>query len=152
MAAELGQHQRAAHLLGAAERVRHETSQTLIELFRTQHEKSQSVAVQGLGHKSFEAAFARGRAMTISEAATFAVEDRQLPKPEPAAGTGSHTGLTRRELEIARLVADDLTNKEIAARLFLSQRTVDTHVTNILNKLGLGSRVQLSRWIADTTG
>src|SRR5215472_7926522 len=49
MAAELGQHQRAAHLLGAAERVRHETSQTLIELFRTQHERSQSVAVQGLG-------------------------------------------------------------------------------------------------------
>jgi non-specific serine/threonine protein kinase len=156
MAAELGQHQRGAHLLGAAERVRHETSQTLIELFRTQHEKSQSIAVQGLGLKSFEAAFARGRAMTISEAVTFAVEDRQLPKPEPepepVAGTGPHTGLTRRELEIARLVADDLTNKQIAARLFLSQRTVDTHVTNILNKLGLSSRVQLSRWIADTTG
>jgi non-specific serine/threonine protein kinase len=152
MAAELGQHDRAAQLLGAAERVRHETSQTLIELFRTQHERSQSTAVQGLGLKSFEAAFARGRAMTISEAVTFAMENRQRPKPAPVAETGPHTGLTRRELEIARLVADDLTNKEIAARLFLSKRTVDTHVTNILNKLGLGSRVQLSRWIADTTG
>jgi DNA-binding CsgD family transcriptional regulator len=152
MAAETGQHQRAAHLLGAAERVRHETSQTLIELFRTQHERSQSTAVQGLGLKSFEAGFARGRAMTISEAVTFAVENGQRPEPAPAAETGPHTGLTRRELEIARLVADDLTNKQIAARLFLSQRTVDTHITNILNKLGLGSRVQLSRWIADTTG
>jgi DNA-binding CsgD family transcriptional regulator len=152
MAAELGQHQRAAHLLGAAERVRHETAQTLIELFRTQHERSQSIAVQGLGLKPFEAAFTRGRAMTIGEAVTFAVENRQRPKPEPVAETGPHTGLTRRELEIARLVADDLTNKQIAARLFLSQRTVDTHITNILNKLGLGSRVQLSRWIADTTG
>jgi DNA-binding NarL/FixJ family response regulator len=91
--------------------------------------------------------------MTISEAVTFAVEDRQRPTPEPVAETGGpYTGLTRRELEIARLVADDLTNKQIAARLFLSKRTVDTHVTNILNKLGLGSRVQLSRWIADTTG
>jgi DNA-binding NarL/FixJ family response regulator len=152
MAAELGQHQPAAVLLGAAERVRRETSQTLIELFRTRHQKSQSAAVRGLGVKAFEAAFARGRAMTISEAVTFAVENRQPPEPEPVAGTGPHTGLTRRELEIARLVADDLTNKQIAARLFLSQRTVDTHITNILNKLGLGSRVQLSRWIADTTG
>jgi non-specific serine/threonine protein kinase len=151
MAAELGQHERAAQLLGAAEQVRHETSQTLIELFRAQHERSQSIAVRGLGRKSFEAAFARGRAMTISEAVAFAVEDRQRPKPGPVAETGPHTGLTRRELEIARLVADDLTNKQIAARLFLSQRTVDTHITNILNKLGLGSRVQLSRWIADTT-
>jgi non-specific serine/threonine protein kinase len=151
MAAELGQHDRAAQLLGAAERVRHETSQTLIELFRAQHERSQSIAVRGLGLKSFEAAFARGRSMTISEAVAFAEEDKQRPKPAPVAETEPHTGLTRRELEIARLVADDLTNKQIAARLFLSQRTVDTHITNILNKLGLGSRVQLSRWIADTT-
>ena len=152
MAAELGQHQRAAQLLGAAERVRHETAQTLIELFRTQHERSQSTAVQGLGLKSFEVAFTRGRSMTISQAVTFAVENRQRPEPTPVAQTGPHTRLTRRELEIARLVADDLTNKQIAARLFLSQRTVETHITNILNKLGLGSRVQLSRWIADTTG
>jgi len=60
--------------------------------------------------------------------------------------------LTRRELEIARLVADDLTNKQIAARLFLSQRTVETHITNILNKLGLDSRIQLSHWMSDVTG
>src|SRR5262249_46096464 len=77
MAAELGQHERPACLLGAAERVRHETSQTLIELFRTQHQRSESIASRGLGRKSFAAAFARGRAMTISEGATFAVEGRQ---------------------------------------------------------------------------
>src|SRR6516165_8507925 len=106
MAAELGQHERAACLLGAAERVRHETSQTLIELFRTQHEKSQSVAVQGVGLKSFEAAFARGRVMTISEGAAFAVEGKQPSKPPPPAGAERHLGLTRRELEIARLAAD----------------------------------------------
>jgi len=152
MAAELGQHERAACLLGAAERVRHETSQTLIELFRTQHERSESVAVHGLGRRSFEAAFARGRAMTISEGAAFAVGGKQPPKPPHLAETERRLELTRRELEIARLVADDLTNKQIAARLFLSQRTVETHITNILNKLGLDSRIQLSRWIADVTG
>src|SRR5262249_48734592 len=152
MAAELGQHERAAHLLGAAERVRQQTSQTLIELFRAQHERSESVAVQGLGRKSFEAAFARGRAMTISEGVAFAAEGKQRPKPVPFAETEPHAGLTRRELEIARLVADDLTNKQIATRLFLSQRTVETHITNMLNKLGLNSRIQLSRWIADMGG
>ena len=57
--------------------------------------------------------------------------------------------LTGRQLEIARLVADDLTNRQIAARLFLSERTVETHITNMLNRLGLNSRVQLSRWLAE---
>jgi non-specific serine/threonine protein kinase len=152
MAAELGQFERTAYLLGAAQRVRHETSQTLIGLFRTQHERSESMAVRGLGLKSFEAALARGRAMTIDEGAAFAVEDQQQPKPAPPAKTKQHTLLTRRELEIARLVADDLTNKQIAAQLFLSQRTVETHITNILNKLGLSSRTQLIRWMGDVTG
>src|SRR5215470_15055796 len=152
MAAELSQHERAACLLGAAERVRHRSEETLIELFRTQHERSESIAAQALGRRSFEAAFARGRAMTISEGAAFAVEGKQPSKPPPPAEAERHLGLTRRELEIARLAADGLTNKQIAARLYLSQRTVETHITNILNKLGLDSRIQLSRWMGDVTG
>jgi len=151
MAAELGQHERAACLLGAAERVRDEISVTLVELFRTQHERSAKVIIQGIGRKSFEAAFARGQAMTIGEGVTFAIEDKQPPRPAPSVRTKSRAMLTRRQLEIARLVADDLSNKQIAGRLFLSERTVETHVTNILNKLGLNSRVQLGRWVADTT-
>jgi predicted ATPase/DNA-binding CsgD family transcriptional regulator len=147
MAAELGQHERAAHLLGAAERVRHEISQTLIELFRTQHERSESAARHGLGTKSYDAAFAHGRAMTIDEGVAFAVCGTQRPKPTPAVKPEPRPALTGRQLEIARLIADDLSNKQIAARLFLSERTVETHITNMLNKLGLNSRVQISRWI-----
>jgi hypothetical protein len=83
MAAEPGQHERAAHLLGAAERVRDESSLTLIELFRAQHDRSVAAAVRGLGQGSFDTAFARGQAMTIDEGVAFAVEGTRPPKPAP---------------------------------------------------------------------
>jgi non-specific serine/threonine protein kinase len=87
--------------------------------------------------------------MTIGEGAAFAVEDKPAPKLAPPVRSASDTELTHRQLEIAWLIADDLTNRQIADRLFLSERTVETHITNILNKLGLNSRVQLSRWVAE---
>ncbi|MGA8014559.1 MAG: LuxR C-terminal-related transcriptional regulator [Candidatus Dormiibacterota bacterium] len=55
--------------------------------------------------------------------------------------------MTKRELEIAQLIATDMSNREIATKLFLSERTVETHVTHIFNKLGLSSRIQLVRWL-----
>ena len=53
---------------------------------------------------------------------------------------------------MARLIAEGLGNKEIGARLFISERTVTTHVGNILNKLGFDFRVQVASWIATTDG
>ena len=149
MAADQGRHERAALLLGSAQRVRDSNSLTLIELDRQQHERSVSIIIRGIGQKAFDAAFARGRAMTIDEGVAFAVEHHAPSRPAPSVKAAPDTGLTRRQLEIARLVAGDLTNRQIAARLFLSERTVETHVTNILNKLGLNSRVQLARWLTE---
>jgi DNA-binding NarL/FixJ family response regulator len=58
-------------------------------------------------------------------------------------------GLTRREAEIAMLLAEGLSNRQIAERLVISQRTAETHVNNILGKLGLTSRTGVARWVAE---
>jgi DNA-binding NarL/FixJ family response regulator len=56
--------------------------------------------------------------------------------------------LGKREEEVARLVAEGLSNKQIGARLFISERTVESHVRGILNKLGFNSRAQIAGWMA----
>ncbi|MFN2452333.1 MAG: response regulator transcription factor [Candidatus Dormibacteria bacterium] len=68
------------------------------------------------------------------------------PAPLPA---GAHFAnpLTRRELEVALLVARGLRNKEIAHRLFLSERTVDNHIHHSFNRLNLSGRVELAAWV-----
>lgn len=108
MAAQCGQHERAAILLGCSQRVRDESSLTLLEPFRQQHERSVSIILRRIGQKAFDAAFARGRAMTIGEGVAFAVGDKQPPKAAPAARPRSHAPLTGRQMDIARLIADGL--------------------------------------------
>jgi DNA-binding NarL/FixJ family response regulator len=61
---------------------------------------------------------------------------------------GSAGVLRQRETDVARLVADGLSNKEIGGRLFISERTVESHVRSIMNKLGFNSRAQIAGWIA----
>jgi DNA-binding NarL/FixJ family response regulator len=65
-----------------------------------------------------------------------------------AAKTTVEIHLTKRELEIARLIAHEMTSRNIATKLFISERTVEAHVTNMLNKRGLNSRIELARWLA----
>jgi non-specific serine/threonine protein kinase len=64
-----------------------------------------------------------------------------------AASASASAELTRREREIAALVASGLSNREIAAQLFISKRTVDAHVEHIFGKLDISSRVQLTVWL-----
>jgi DNA-binding NarL/FixJ family response regulator len=62
-------------------------------------------------------------------------------------GPGAPSSITRRELEIAQLITAGLSNKEIARKLFLSERTVDNHVQHLLNKLDFHSRAQIAAWV-----
>jgi non-specific serine/threonine protein kinase len=89
--------------------------------------------------------------MTLDESVAFAVEERPPSRPLPVR-TETKTSLTRRELEVARLISQDMTSREIASKLFISERTVETHVTNMLNKLGVNSRIQIARWLASVSG
>ena len=68
--------------------------------------------------------------------------------PAPVAATLPGIALSRREREVAQLLAGGLSNREIAGRLFVSERTVDNHVHHILDKLGFDSRVQVAAWLA----
>jgi non-specific serine/threonine protein kinase len=85
---------------------------------------------------------ADGHRLSVEEAVAVTF----MPGPEQPWRTGPGAALTRRETEVAELVARGLTNRDIAARLVLSVRTVDVHVDRILTKLGFHSRTQLAAW------
>jgi DNA-binding NarL/FixJ family response regulator len=71
------------------------------------------------------------------------------PAPESAFREGNpFAPLTRREADVAVLIRDS-TNKEIAERLVLSERTIDNHVQNIMNKLNLHHRAQIASWVTE---
>jgi len=72
----------------------------------------------------------------------------EMQERVPVAAAAAAGGLSRREREVAQLLAGGLSNREIAGRLFVSERTVDNHVHHILDKLGFDSRVQVAAWLA----
>jgi predicted ATPase/DNA-binding NarL/FixJ family response regulator len=146
-AAERAAYERAAILLGSAESLRESVGSAVPAFFRPQHDRAMSAASVGLGERAFASAFQRGGLMATEEAVAYGVGSRTLTKRAPRSEGEPQMPLTDRELEIARLIAEGLTNKEVASKLFISNRTVETHVTNMLNKLGLSSRTQLARWV-----
>jgi non-specific serine/threonine protein kinase len=104
-----------------------------------------AAARERLGPAAFEDAYARGRALTADGAVALAL-GRSAPAPQERPQRAG--GLTGREVQIALDIARGLTNRLIAERLGIRQRTVEAHVQNILNKLAMERRAQIAAWAA----
>ncbi|WZH36833.1 MAG: LuxR C-terminal-related transcriptional regulator [Microbacterium enclense] len=104
-----------------------------------QHDRCVAIVRQRLGDEAFQRLSAVGERLSPAEAAAFAGAPAR-----PAAG------LSAREGEVAAGIHEGLSNREIAERLVLSVRTVDTHVQRILGKLGFTSRAQIAAWFQST--
>ncbi|MEU3558880.1 helix-turn-helix transcriptional regulator [Kitasatospora sp. NPDC006786] len=108
---------------------------------RTQHLRLDAEVREALGVAAFDREFRRGARTTVDEALAYVLDE--------SAGV---PGLTKRESQVAELVAEGLTNKDIAARLTIAQRTAENHVERILGKLGFTSRTQLAVWTYERRG
>ncbi len=134
-------HREAARLFGAAEAIRLRIGAVRFKVYDAGYEASVAALRNAMGNEEFDAAWAEGAALSTEEAIAYAQRGRgQRKRP-----TSGWAALTPAERDVVRLVSEGLGNNDIAARLFVSPRTVQSHLTHVYAKLGLTSRVQLAQ-------
>jgi DNA-binding CsgD family transcriptional regulator len=145
-AASSGQARLAARLFGAAETVRTEAGASLIGVLAPLLSAGTQSANAALGASKFQSEYTAGQQLSRAAAIALALgESAQLVAA--SRDTADTAPLGNREAEVAQLVAAGSSNKQIGVRLFISERTVDSHVRSILNKLGVNSRAQIAVWV-----
>ena len=139
-----GEPQRAAVLLGSAQSMWNAVGSGTVNVLamRAFHDDCVERATRALGVAAYAAAFRRGLESSTEDSVAYALREATVDVAAPA------DDLTRRERQVADLVADGLTNRAIAERLVISPRTVEGHVEHALTKLGFRSRSQLAAWVA----
>ncbi|MFF7944683.1 protein kinase [Nocardia gamkensis] len=140
-----GEARRAAVLMGAAQKLWQSAGNPsgIVPMSR-HHDETVASARAALGIRQYETAFRQGQAMGMTAAVRYALGKKAM---ESGKVTSGH--LTKRERQVAQLVAEGLTNGQIAAKLVISPRTAEGHVEHILTKLGFNSRAQIARWITE---
>jgi len=141
VAAQSDNHLLAARLFGAADAARQHMGMVRFKIFDEVEETTIGAIRDALGTNDFEAAWADGASLSTAEAIAYALRGRG----ERKRASRGWASLTRAELDVVKLVSEGLGNKEVAARLFVSPRTVQAHLTHVFAKLGLSSRVQLAQ-------
>ncbi len=149
IAASQGNAARAAVLLGATNEIWQSVGYPMFgsRYFGAPHGECEVAAVTALGEADFRIEFRRGMDLELEDAISFAIGEDTSGAPEPVALTV--TPLTRREQQVADLIAGGMSNKEIAARLVIARRTAEGHVERILQKLGFTSRAQIATWVTE---
>ncbi|MFD2420072.1 ATP-binding protein [Amycolatopsis pigmentata] len=148
VAASERRHRAAARLLGAAETMFADIGApiaTALHLIDYHHACEQQ-ARHALGRVAFDECIHKGQTGSYEDAIAYALGEQ--PADTASTMADSPAGLTRREREVAELIAQGHSNKEVAADLVISQRTAETHVEHILTKLGFTSRTQVAVWVA----
>jgi predicted ATPase/DNA-binding CsgD family transcriptional regulator len=131
----------AARVLGAAAGMRQRMEHVRFPMYQEGYDAVVATVRESLGQDDFDSLWAEGAGLYITEAIAYAQRGRGERK-RPTSGWGS---LTPMELDVVRLVAEGLGNNDVGARLFISPRTVQSHLTHVYAKLGLTSRVQLAQ-------
>jgi len=152
-----GQPTWAARLWGAAEYAQQDGVVILPQALRTRIGEARATARIQLGEAVFALALAEGRTMTLEQVLaaqgpmtmSTSQEARQLPASANRKSLPYPAGLTAREVQVLRLVAQGLTDTQVAEQLVISHRTVTTHLTSIYNKLGINSRAAAARFAAE---
>ncbi|MEM6107683.1 LuxR C-terminal-related transcriptional regulator [Mycobacterium sp. 050272] len=139
LAAGAGSHREAARLYGAADAVRQSTGVMRFKVYDDAYTTAIDAVREALGPSEFESAWTEGAALSVQEAIAYARRGHG-DRRRPTTGWGA---LTPTEHDVVRLVGEGLANNDIAKRLFISPRTVQSHLTHVYNKLGVSSRVQL---------
>ncbi|MFI1027997.1 ATP-binding protein [Streptomyces sp. NPDC020951] len=145
-----GAHEHAAVLLGGADRAwadvdRDRWGSACLNSTRRGSEERVRAAI---GRAAFRRAYERGAALTLTDVVALELEEKppaSAPVEEPPTAPGVR--LTRREAQVAELVAEGLANQQIADRLVIARRTAEGHVERILSKLGFSNRSQIASWV-----
>lgn len=145
-----GRAEQATRLFGAAEALRERVGTTILPHWQPDHDRAEATARAALGEEAFAAAWAAGRTLTLEQAIAYGLKADAETSPPPGRAPGSAPGLlSSREIEVARLVARGLTNRQIAEALVLQPSTVGNHLQRIYARLGLNGRAQLATWVAE---
>jgi predicted ATPase/class 3 adenylate cyclase/DNA-binding CsgD family transcriptional regulator len=144
VAGDIGSHREAARLFGGAHAIRQRTGAVRFKVWDAGYEDSVATLRNAMGQDDFDVSWAEGNALSTEEAIAYAQRGRGQRK-RPTSGWAS---LTPTELDVLRLLGEGLANNDIATRLFISPRTVQTHLTHVYTKLGLSSRFQLVQEVA----
>ncbi len=148
------EYERAARVFGAAEALSESISSPKV-LEPPDLARSVAETRARLDENTFARAWEEGRALTPEQATEYALgataprEQVAQPRTPRQAAKQEFGGLTAREREVAALISQGESNREIAEQLVISERTVESHVANILSKLGFTARTQIAAWAAE---